>query len=330
MAPLCVSFPVLFSSIPCDAEPTIWQRVKSPQEAKAAALYRWADAERVPREELLRGPRSEKLHMDQASLRIQLNGGEALGHASLNYLLAYCLANGTGELFAQAAPALEAALQAAPGHPLAADAWYDLGNVLELAGELAAASDAYGAALRLEWDNEARAALYRARAQLSMTRGRLVDAEADYRAALEHARDPKLRALANWGLAVALDRNYDFPAAAPLALQAYHSRFNAGRRSVLDLEDGVLWPPAEEHYYRGLALLAEAREKQGGEGYVSTLLASQLMWMRYLDDVPPDGPWVARARQHLQQVRQLVASMGLDDDDDEALPPLQVPRRPSR
>lgn len=310
----------LGSSTPSRAEPTIWERVKSPQATKAAALYRWADSERVPREELLRGPRSEKLHLDQAALRIQLNGGEELGDTSLQYLLAHCLANGTGELFVQAVPALERALAAAPEHPLAAEAWYDLGNMLEVLGERERAAGAYTAALRLEWDHEARASIYRARAQLSMNRGQLLAAEADYRAAIEHSRDPKLRALANWGLAVALDRNFDFPAAAPLALQAYHSRFNAGRRSVLDLEDGILWPPAEEHYYRGLALLAEADEKQGGDGYVSTLLASQLMWMRYLDDAPADGPWIARARQHLAKVRALVDAMGLDDDDQDPLP----------
>jgi hypothetical protein len=161
-----------------------------------------------------------------------------------------------------------------------------------------------------------------------MRRQELPSAIAWYRAALSETRDAETRAWALWGLAVALDRSWELPAALPLALEAFRSGFGpTGKASVLDVEQGVLWPLPEVHYYRGLALLAEARARQSkdgvgerGPGMVSFLLASQLMWVRYLDETDPNEPWVRRARQHLEAVReQLAAHASLDDEDPDAV-----------
>ncbi len=305
------------------AELGIWQRLKDPVQGNADALYRALDAGRVPRPlpggAVLDGPAAERLHNGATAVKILLSGGEALPHSDLKYLLALCAANGTPETIRQAGPALVAALTAAPEHPLAADAWYDLGIVSEWADELDAAEEAYTAALRLEWDREQRAAIYRMRGQLQMRRGQLAKAIEDYSMALGESRLAELRALAKWGLAVALDRSHDFPSSVAYALQAYGARFGPQARiSVIDLDVGHIWPSYDEHYYRGLALLAEATKKKGQDGYISTLLASQLMWVRYLDDAPEDGPWVTRAREHLETVRHALEE--LDDEDDEDLP----------
>ncbi len=298
-----------------EADPSIWQRVKDPIGFQAEAMYRALDSDRVPREELVDDPSAERLLNGRTALRIIVNGGDTYPNADLRYLLALCLANGTPKTIRQAPTALLAALQLAPTHPLAANAWYDLGIASEWGDELAAADGAYSAALRLEWDREQRAAIYRMRGQLEMRRGNLRAAIEDYDMALGESRDAELRALAKWGLAVALDRSHDFPSSVPHVLAAYQARFGPhGRTSAIDLDVGYVWPSYDEHYYRGLALLAEAAQKRGHDGYTSTLLASQLMWIRYLDDAPADDLWAPRAREHLEQVRHDIDA--LDDEDD--------------
>jgi tetratricopeptide (TPR) repeat protein len=299
------------------AESSLWERVKQPGLAKAEALVRIFDRKRMPREAMMRDDRQLQKFNQACALQLQMTGAEQLVHTGLQYLLADCLANADGGLQKQAHQALTRALEAAPDHPLAASALFDLGVVSEALDDSEGALAAYTTALSLETDVEVRAHLLRARAQLHMGEGRLKRAIADYRATIAESREPETRALAQWGLGVALDRNYDFPAAVPYLVEAYRSRFgNAGRRSAIDLAEGILWPLSEEHYYRALALLAEATLRKGQDGTISSLLASQLMWVRYLDDAPSDGRWVKRAREHLEAAR---VELDTDEQDDENL-----------
>ncbi len=309
-----------------------WQRVADPRAAKAEVLSARADVLRTPREDL--GERWLQLHNHKAAIIIELAGGEALGDPELLYLLADCLANAEAAAQPRAQQALLAALEAEPDHPGAAGAWYELGHVAEATQSFELADEAYARALTRQWDTEVRAEIFRARAQLNMRLKNLTGAIEWYRAALSETRDAETRAWALWGLAVALDRSWDLPAALPLALEAFRSGFGpTGKASVLDVEEGVLWPLAEVHYYRGLALLAEAHARRGDDGEVSFLLASQLMWVRYLDETDPAQPWVARAKEHLEAVREHLAAQASDDEEDpdavvRSAPIAEEPARP--
>lgn len=298
-----------------EAGPTLWERVKRPELRHARELYRRADAHRVPREDRFDGERSEQLLNQQSAIVLSLGGAEGIPDPSLAFLLGDCLAKAPAGV-GQARGALERALSLWPDHPLAAAAWYDLALAAEVEEDFEAASSAYDNALRLQWDAEVRADLYRARAQLRMGRGDLKAAIADFRVAVGVARNAELRAISQWGLAVALDRSHDFPAAVPLVLEAQRARFGgAGRSSVIDVQTGALWPLHELHYYRALGLRAEAVVRRGQSGHASALFAAQLAWQQYVEEAPEDDPWLPRVREHRAAIRAELDQIGDPDDD---------------
>lgn len=295
-----------------------WLKVTHPEQAVARERYAQADSKRTPADPYKQGPDQELLLNEMCARSLLLSGVEALANAELQYLLADCLTRAPGQYVSQARDAWLQALRLAPEHPQAARAWLNVGLGSEVLDDLPEAVAGYTQALTREWDSELRAGLYRARAQVLMRQGLLVQAMSDYRVALAESHVLETRTLAQWGLAVALDRAYDHPSALALALSASRARFgNVGRTSLLDLEQTWITPDADRHYYRALGLMAEAKA-QGQRGDRTGLLQSaQLMWLQYLDAAPADGPWVARAREHLAWLR---LQLGDEQEAEEPIP----------
>jgi hypothetical protein len=154
--------------------------------------------------------------------------------------------------------------------------------------------------------------MFTVRGQVALSLGALDAANADFWSAMHEAREIETYTLAQWGLGVALDRARDFPSAVGPAMAASHARFgNAGRTSVLDLETTLLFPSADEHYYRALGLMAEAALNKGKPTHTSFLQSAQLMWLQYLDAAVESNPGVVRAREHLALIRR---EIGGEDD----------------
>jgi hypothetical protein len=295
-----------------DAGPSPWQRVTRPSATLAQVRYAQADSKRTPADPFKQGPEQELLLNELCAQALLLGGVEQLGDAGLQYLFADCLSRAPGQYQTQARQAWQRALEQAPEHPQAAQAWLNIGLQSETLDEPQVALHAYTKALQSEWDEETRAGLYRVRAQVRMGLGDLKGATADYWVAFAEGNSLETRTLAQWGLAVAFDRAYDHPSALRYALSASQARFgNAGRTSVLDLDESWLSPLEERHYYRALGLMAQAHADPRAAGRVATLQAAQLMWLQYLDDAPPRGRWVPRAREHLERIRRV---LGSDDD----------------
>jgi tetratricopeptide (TPR) repeat protein len=290
-----------------------WRVAREPQTAKLQAWAELLDRERVSADPYLQGAQAQQKLNQRCAVRLQLIGVERGDDERAAYLLAECLSQSPGQYQSAARDVWRQVLARWPSSPQAAHGWESLG-MAELALDAAnAAEAAFTHALQLEWLEEARARLFCARGQVRMERGELARAQADFWAAMNEAEHMETYALAQWGLGVAFDRQRDFPQAIAPAVAASRARFgSAGRTSVLDLEEIMLFPAEDEHYYRALGLMAEAASNKAGASYTSQLQSAQLMWLQYLDVAPETSFGVVRAKEHLQAIRRELHS---DDDD---------------
>lgn len=288
-----------------------WARVKAPQRFKAEALADSLDRDRVSIDPYLQGALAQQKLNQRCAVRLQLVGLDQTQIERSAFLLAECLSQAPGQYQAAALDAWRNALARWPGSPLAAHGWGALAMAALQLDDAEAASVGLDNALRAEVDEEVRARLFTARGQIALSQGELPRASSDFWAAMHEAREIETYTLAQWGLAVALDRARDFPQATGPAVAASHARFgNAGRTSVLDLESTLLFPAEDEHYYRALGLMAEAAAAKGKPTYTSFLQSAQLMWLQYLDAAADSSPGLVRAREHLAAIRREIG----DDD----------------
>jgi tetratricopeptide (TPR) repeat protein len=167
--------------------------------------------------------------------------------------------------------------------------------------------DAYAEALELEISPRERANLYYNRAEASLELDELEVAQADYRRAIELASDPDVFALARYGLAVALERLGDLPAAltefdAAAAVSLPFPAYSAP--DPLDLP-GVFFVPAYERYYiealRAMARLRHADSRP--ELLVESAVALQA-WDAYLAAAPTTVPYRKNAEAHRRRVAE--------------------------
>ncbi len=287
------------------AKPNVWDVARDPRAARAEELLERADRARIPADPGFEAVELQRKLNERSALMIQLAGGEELGSTRLLYLLGDCLVHASGDHNEEGRAILLRALAEAPHSPSAAGAWFAVAIASSLMGDHETEYRAYGKALEIEWDQDSRARIYLNRGESSMAQLLLPQAIADYRAALNETNSAVTRALANWGLAVALDRSMDFPAAVSYAVAASQARFGPnGRQMALDLSEVFFTPRYEVHYYRALALQALTRQLSGTAEYQTALENTKLLWLAYISAAPEDGPWVPRAKQHLRWINR--------------------------
>jgi tetratricopeptide (TPR) repeat protein len=292
------------------ASPSFWDRTRDPALVRTEALLIQADRARIPADSDFDSVALIRKLNERSALMIQFAGGAQINDARLQYLWGDCLVHGSGEHYALAHAVLQRALSAHPEHPEAARALFNLAIASNFLGDHKQEHAAYTAALEREWDREGRARIFLNRGESNMSLGDLAAAQRDYGAATHDALSPVTRALAQWGLAVALDRSNDFPGAQINVRAASGAHFGpSGQHVVLDLEGVFFTPDYEEHYYRALALLVEALDARETKRYVSALQASELYWQMYLQAAPADGAWAQRPRQHLEFIRKEIARL---------------------
>src|SRR6185369_7786583 len=104
--------------------------------------------------------------------------------------------------------------------------------------------------------------------------------------------DPKIRALAAWGLAVALARDEDLPDALRRAWEASQFRFRdfqGGLVSALELPSVFYTPDHEVYFYRALGEMAAAEHTEKAEEKKTELEWAISQWQRYLAETRPSG-----------------------------------------
>jgi tetratricopeptide (TPR) repeat protein len=184
--------------------------------------------------------------------------------------------------------------------PLAGQGWLNLADLVAMQRDLAPARECYERALDVLWDDESRARAYYGRAKTFLESGRPELALPDYRHSLKFARAPRQRALAHWGLGVALERSGNLNAALSeieraTSIQVHSTAFII--KTVLDLPDVHFLPEYDREYYKALAALAAADASdvpsQARLDYESTIA----LFDRYLGRAEVEGaPWVRNAK----------------------------------
>lgn len=140
---------------------------------------------------------------------------------------------------------------------VASGSLFELGGLLARQADYAAAAAAYRRAVSLAFDDSDRSVAYAQLAQVTMLSGDAAAALPDYQRALATAAPGRASALLHFGLAVALDRLGEHPAALQQAVLA----LEASERSLDVLApDNVQFEPAAERYvYQALAHEAMAQ-----------------------------------------------------------------------
>lgn len=231
----------------------------------------------------------------------------------LEYLIGGALLDARSGYERQARCMLERALRDAPNSPLAARGLSDLAMVAGKMGDREAERAAYLRALELTWQPDSRANLLTNLAECEMALGHFARAIRGYRNALSLSQHPELVAAAYFGLAVALDRSGDLPAALDAAKRAISVQlpptlFAAG--SVLDLPNVFFTPPYEVHYYKALGAMAAVELANDDLSRFDALSEANEQWTLYLvaaeADHRSDAP---RAALHQARVARKLAEL---------------------
>ncbi|HEX3774874.1 MAG TPA: tetratricopeptide repeat protein [Polyangiaceae bacterium] len=320
------------------ASPTIWQRAISPESAKSQLLLnrieRILGTVGLPGSEFAEGV----IAMSQLSdarwscagvkRRLRAPGDASAPDARLEFLIGEALIDAPSDRTADARCVLEQALKDAPASPLAADGWSDLAVAYAKLGDEHAARAAYVHALELDWDSEDRARLYTNLAETDMDLGQLKLAISEYRVALSSAGRADHVTAAYFGLAVALDRFGDFPAALDAASRAIAMPLPQtmfGEVSVLDLPGTFFTPEYEIHYYKALRAMALARAAKDPTSKREALSDAAEEWAAYLVRAEVDRtPWVQPARLHQASVERELAKYPAPRAEPAAVSPAEL------
>jgi tetratricopeptide (TPR) repeat protein len=283
--------------------PTFWDRARDPAaEAQAAALDAAVKVRLPPGVpagmDLI--PAFESVLALRAAAELRKAGGEALRDPGALYFLGDSLVLADRGYDEEARRVLLRALALDPASPLAARAWFDVAIASNRLREFETERDAYGEALRLQWDLGRSAGIYMNRGEASMALGRLDEAVRDYRTALALADDSEIHALASWGLAVALARDDNLPDALRYAHEAASVQFpsmGGENVSALDLPSVFFTPSYEIFYYRALGAMAASERAATPDERRTALLAALDAWKEYLDVAEERGDrWLENVR----------------------------------
>ena len=318
---------------PAAAEPTLWQRARDPRLAEQQLVLN-----RIERVLGSFGLSEFDTEVSAAAIAMSVltqtlpactQNGEVLANytaqqARFDYLIADALVDSHTDREADARCILERALRSAPDSPLAGDGWYHLALAAGKLGDREAERDAYAHALDVTWQPETRANVRTNLADSEMGIGDLKAALREYRLGLLEAREPDTVSVAYFGLAVALDRSGDLPAALEAARQAIQIQLPPTLfpvSSVLDLPETFFTPSYEIHYYKALGAMAAAREAKDDVARRDALADAAEHWAAYLVPAEADAsPWAPRARLHQARIERELTALTAK------LPKIKVPK----
>jgi tetratricopeptide (TPR) repeat protein len=284
-----------------EAEPSLWQRAKSPSavgEARLlAAIERLLDA----RDQAGGDDELAQRFARAAVALIDLAKPGQPADPRLACAMAQALLGADVGRTKEAEALLQQAVTELPPGELLARAWHELGIARSLRSDHAGARDADSHVLELAWEAGLRATSLYNRAEAEGRLGQLAAAVRDYRQATELAPGLETQALAGFGLGVALERQGDLPSAYAALDRALTIRLPLSlypSDDPLDLP-GVFFVPAYERYYlTALIAMARARHAEDQDSRRAEYEQAVLGWDAYLAAAEPTDPWLANARRH--------------------------------
>jgi tetratricopeptide (TPR) repeat protein len=301
---------LLSISFEASADSSLWQRARDPELARSEAL-----ADKLERMLALgEASRSAVVARDFALAAVaaaDLAGANRLPGARLKCLLGEVLIR--ADFPRRARDVLSRVVDELPPGPLAASCYYSYGLALAYLGETKAEIQAFTRALAYTEGRGPRANLLYNRADARVAEGQLAEAIDDYRSAIALAVHPELAALAYYGLAVALDRYGDLPAAW-LALDSAHRispPFSAfPGRDILDAPSVFFVPPYEKEYYRALSRMAVARSASSQTERREHLARALEHWEAFIAaGEPVNDRYLENARLHALTCRRELERM---------------------
>jgi tetratricopeptide (TPR) repeat protein len=298
-------FAALLLSPSAEARPSIWERASRPQAEKEAWLLAGIERTLDARELSYREPVVTRDIARAAVAMSDLSGIRSPEDPRLGCLMAEALILADYGRERDARRLLEQALDKLPVGLLRMDALRRLGVVLAELSEPRLSRDAYTEALELAVSPRERANLYYNRAEASLELDELEAASADYRRGIELATEPDTLALARYGLAVALERSGDLPAAfteldAALGISLPFPAYAA--QDPLELP-GVFFVPAyERHYLEALRAMALVRRADSRARYLAESAVAIAAWDAYLAAAPESVPYRKNAESHRRRL----------------------------
>ncbi len=294
------------------AEPTFWQRVKSPSVAAERRLH---DAlERKLESWRTIGPEPE-VKRDLALAAVAMIDLARIEHPrdpALCVLMAEALVLAKAGREARVRELLQRATASLPEGPLAATAHFRLGLSFARGGEWVRARAEYTRALAQGWDAELRTGAYVYRGYANLALADFATAIADQRRAVELAPSKDLEALARYGLGLALERSGDMPTALGVLESATRIRLQVppyDSEDPLELPSVFFVPTYERHYVRGLARMAVAKRASDPEARTAALEAAIGAWDTYLVAAKQDDPYRASARNYRERCQDELAAV---------------------
>ncbi|MFO7179374.1 MAG: hypothetical protein DIU78_011800 [Pseudomonadota bacterium] len=291
----------VLAAAPGFAAPTLWERTRDPAAARAERALR--RLERIF-DGVVQAEGDLQMMQDfrLGTLAIaEMSGAHAFTQPRLRLLLARVLIEADIGREEQAAELARAVLdRLAPG-----EVWLEA----EARVVLAAAAKTPEASLReiaralpLAWHPGTRSSLLRRRADAHMARGDVLASVADYRAAIPATGFAAESALARFGLAVALERSGNLPAALEELRLArlIAPRVHGAELGVLSLPGVFAFRPWDTHYAIALAELGAIPGAADTSAAALSCEKAMAGFQEYLAAAPPSDSWSPAARAHLK------------------------------
>lgn len=301
-----------------------WDRVAHPERARANALVVLVERSRVPREDRFFRPEDHALLSKRAAMMMKIAGAAEMRDENLQYLYADALFEAGEGFEVEAEVELHRALDWFPESPHAAAAWAKLAALASERDDASGATAALTRSLDSTWHVQLRAQLRLHRAEEYMLANDVAKALDDFRAVMDPGIDTEFSTRAKWGAAVALERAFDLPSALRLAREAASVRFGNGNDAVnvLDLPGATVHPSYDEHYYRALAMQAEASAESDPEVAVEKLQTAAFLWSLYVTEALQKHrpPWLENARRHRASCTARIEELAPDADPEAGEP----------
>lgn len=305
VASLTLTLALVVGAARADTPPSVWQRAASPQLSRAWDLH--VEVQRlVDLEHRGGGMAGGRVALERARSLLEAAGAERSVDVRLRFDL--------GTIYEQldhherAIAVLAPALASAPDHPAATDAWITLAYAYAKLPRHREERAAYVEYLRRVSDDRLKVTALLNLAEASMHLGQLRDSVREYREAIRLGTELSTSsaatesvALAQWGLAVALDRSGDREAATREARLA--AALDPGMR-ILNGPNVFFVPAHERSWYIGLGAYAQGTAARVDSERAALLTLAERSFASYVDSAAEDDRWLATARARLASVRK--------------------------
>lgn len=244
-----------------EGPPTRWERAKDPESIEDYRLHK--SAQRMfPLIDDMRKHRPDLYERYTRDLVTSLDSWDAASSDDVRLRVDLGKALHERRDHKRAIEVLRGAIAKDPSHPMMEDAWFVLGLSCGSIGDHECEREAYLKTLELETEEAARMTPTLNLSEVEMHRGNLKESIALYNETLRlsaRVGASYTNALAEWGLAVALDRAGERNAAERAAKRALEVSTSIHRENILRDAGVYFYPDYEVLYYEGLGAVTLAR-----------------------------------------------------------------------